>query len=1171
MKPILLTIDGLNSFSTKQVIDFEALSSRGVFGIFGKTGSGKSTVLDAITLALYGKVSRSKVKTDFINIKKRETNVSLTFDILTKKGEKRFEISRRYKLKKNNKEADSFATLIELVDGERKVVKEGTYNVDAYILELLGLSMEEFCKCIALPQGEFASFLKCKPNERIEIIGNIFDLSKYGAPLWEKVKIEVNSLEKEQVEVLGGINALNGVSDEELEIIKQSLDEKEMELKTLTEKILKLKKDISELDIISQKIAGLEENKKRLTQLEIDKIEIDKQKEDIQFFEKNKNYVDVSKKLNVLKKERELANLSINDKIIKLDNLKQELCELERTIKVLKSDYQNSLITFSKLETKSKQVEETLYRLKTLKEALINLQNDKNIIENKQNEILEKIQNLTDEQKEREIKKGDLQFELNNLLGVDEATVCVLDSEIKAIKLVERRLEDLKKETETDLNKNKIDFQNFANELSLNSKAFEKACETLGIESREDEVQIKIRKEEERKAELDKIIFSMKNLDNEKEEYNKRIEELKIKILGFDKNIDEEKTKLLSVEKELSKVNAELNKLEEEKDGYIGEHFMDLLIDQVNIGDVCPVCRSNVIQKSPYKKADASGFYAQQKILMSNKKQIETLKSKVEFQISKLTSRIEFEQDEIKKLNDYITINAKKKDALLKQYVDINDEKMQNFYKIVENNEKMYKNLLKLDLIQKKLSEDKLTLEIKKSASGAYILSKKEFIESITELQRGLLKIIAEKELQLYNGSSESDDKKELFEKKKMIEQQIEILVTDETKFISKMNELKIMLSEINNKLILVNEKIDNNISEANRLNHSIPEEFKNVVDVKEVVNEKNKQNKLLADTFDKTTENLKDKQDTYNKIEREMVLLNQKIELLNENIKEIEESYIDFSEEDKIKFDMLYTQFEGDKLTLIKERFEDFDKEYILVENEIKEKERLKESVNFDENLLSDKKNNLKMLEQKKELLIVDCAKMQENVENMSKNLINLNILNEKLHKIEYKLKLANELKDLLRGRKLEEYVAEEFMQNIVDIASSKLDLLLEGRFELKFENSEFVVIDNFNDGIVRSVTTLSGGELFVVSLSLALAISESIVNLSNRNFDFFFLDEGFGSLDSELCETVVSSLYKLQSQNITIGVISHVPELQEKIKNKILIKKTESEGSCISYVYDF
>ena len=81
MKPLKLTIKGLNSFAEAQTIDFEELSSKGIFGIFGPTGSGKSTILDGITLALYGDLARKS--NGFVNSKEevRQANISLVFQI----------------------------------------------------------------------------------------------------------------------------------------------------------------------------------------------------------------------------------------------------------------------------------------------------------------------------------------------------------------------------------------------------------------------------------------------------------------------------------------------------------------------------------------------------------------------------------------------------------------------------------------------------------------------------------------------------------------------------------------------------------------------------------------------------------------------------------------------------------------------------------------------------------------------------------------------------------------------------------------------------------------------------------------------------------------------------------------------------------------------------------
>ena len=79
MRPIRLELSGLNSYTDKQVIDFKKLTSRGLFGIFGNTGSGKSTILDAITIALYGDISRKT--TDYINSNCDKAVVKYEFEI----------------------------------------------------------------------------------------------------------------------------------------------------------------------------------------------------------------------------------------------------------------------------------------------------------------------------------------------------------------------------------------------------------------------------------------------------------------------------------------------------------------------------------------------------------------------------------------------------------------------------------------------------------------------------------------------------------------------------------------------------------------------------------------------------------------------------------------------------------------------------------------------------------------------------------------------------------------------------------------------------------------------------------------------------------------------------------------------------------------------------------
>jgi len=177
-------------------------------------------------------------------------------------------------------------------------------------------------------------------------------------------------------------------------------------------------------------------------------------------------------------------------------------------------------------------------------------------------------------------------------------------------------------------------------------------------------------------------------------------------------------------------------------------------------------------------------------------------------------------------------------------------------------------------------------------------------------------------------------------------------------------------------------------------------------------------------------------------------------------------------------------------------------------------------------------------------------------------------NLLEREERSITKQTEVAERLKKLLDGNKFMDFVAEEYLQNVALNASGRLLTLTDGRYFLRYEGGAvgFVVGDNFNGGNTRGVYTMSGGETFLVSLSLALSLSSEICARSLRPIEFFFLDEGFGTLDEKLVDVVMDSLERLKSENFSIGIISHVEELKHRIVKKLLVKKaTEEHGSQI------
>jgi exonuclease SbcC len=160
----------------------------------------------------------------------------------------------------------------------------------------------------------------------------------------------------------------------------------------------------------------------------------------------------------------------------------------------------------------------------------------------------------------------------------------------------------------------------------------------------------------------------------------------------------------------------------------------------------------------------------------------------------------------------------------------------------------------------------------------------------------------------------------------------------------------------------------------------------------------------------------------------------------------------------------------------------------------------------------------------------------------------------------------------------KLETYVQMTYFDRIIARANTRFMLMSGGQYELvrkeDAENKksqsglELDVIDHYN-GTKRSVRSLSGGESFKASLSLALGMSDEIQASSGGiRPDTMFVDEGFGSLDGESLDQAIKALMQLSEGNKLVGIISHVDELKQRIDKQVVITKEKTGGSKIDLV---
>lgn len=157
----------------------------------------------------------------------------------------------------------------------------------------------------------------------------------------------------------------------------------------------------------------------------------------------------------------------------------------------------------------------------------------------------------------------------------------------------------------------------------------------------------------------------------------------------------------------------------------------------------------------------------------------------------------------------------------------------------------------------------------------------------------------------------------------------------------------------------------------------------------------------------------------------------------------------------------------------------------------------------------------------------------------------------------------------NLFKGAGFVQYVSSIYLKQLCDHANVRFHRMTRNQLSLQLnENNDFEIIDYLNEGRSRSVKTLSGGQAFQVSLSLALALAESVQANAQADKNFFFIDEGFGTQDTESVNIVFETLTNLMKENRIVGIISHVEELKEKIPTALNIIKDEERGSLIEMV---
>ncbi len=524
MRPIKLTICGINSYVTQQVVDFKKLSEGNLFGIFGATGSGKSTILDSIIIALYGTSDRDNLS-NLININSKDAYIKFEFELERDGKINSYEVVRNYRLRPSGLTSGAYLT----DKNTKEVLGDSTDIVNSQLEMLLGISKKEFLKCIALPQNEFDKFLLDTPSERKKSIARLFNIENFGELLNKKVKSRLDVLTTKDEELEKQLNMFNEITDESQKQLEHDIRTDERESVKLTRLIEKLSDEVKDADEFIVKLKSFNDAKTALSDINSKVEYYDTLSKDLDKYAKNKEslanvellnnqtaeldkvktklktcnielsadkikYANLDRKYIDIKSERELQNVNLNVFKLSIEKKKvmtEELAKLEVELKEYKEKHSKKLDELLILTEHIKKVEGNTNRtnkdiekvkneLKDIEEILKQLTEIRVYNESKEfAKGLKDIKSSIDKDSLDEVKYYQIYNNVHELLIKINKLLSDCNSKIKKRKLI---LEDLKIEEDgiDDLYKRMIKRQNtLINDLNVLNKKYTDNCALL--------------------------------------------------------------------------------------------------------------------------------------------------------------------------------------------------------------------------------------------------------------------------------------------------------------------------------------------------------------------------------------------------------------------------------------------------------------------------------------------------------------------------------------------------------------------------------------------------------------------------------------------------------------------------------------------------------------------
>ncbi|WP_299188560.1 SbcC/MukB-like Walker B domain-containing protein [uncultured Psychrobacter sp.] len=1294
MRLIELRLKNLNSLKGEWHIDFSAPAflNEGIFAITGQTGAGKTTILDAICLALYSQTPRLGDITGSTNEIMTQGTGECSAEVIIEIDSTRYQCSwyqhRAHKKAKGNLLPIKHE-ISEVKTG--KVLEEKKSKTSAYIQDLIGMDFNQFTRSIMLAQGSFAAFLKSDIGDRAAILEKIT-----GTAIYAKISLNVHEKKRFEEEVLGklqaGVNSLSllNLEDEkllaaDLEILNQQQSKQRQTFKTLSEQlqwldsVQQLQKNLSnyqaEFAAAQQTQTDFIPKAERLD-LANKALEIDGPFRELNYSREMVTRLGVEQQglLNKIPSQQEAqveASIHLND-VNAIE--KQATNNLQATLPIIAKTRE--------LDAEIKQQSYSLADDNQRKDVLVNNTQGlrQEIASHKQTEQETKAQLSS-------IEKYFSDYQELNDLDTDMATFDSSCSRLKAllednVSLAVDKRAQVNQSSQLQAHFDKLSKQHDADSLSIT----EQREQLVSVQQQQDALIEKqslasMRFEQEQINEINNQLVQASSALQKTAEQTKKIKQIKLALPTLNKDLADLEKLIVRHQSDIQDAKFKRQEKLEHLNLLQKVAKLEDYIAELKDGTPCPLCGAHehpygkhhplldrshhdTGQHQPSKTQQTQQQIAELETVVDN---LEQALSKYNFEYATKKETLNNQEQQLaplqqqsktlyRDIQEYIAVLFEPKnnyseiiEAIIHPLTQIMDngndtthvdhslsllnstkqklaEHKQSLKTIVVEYEHLTESAAKLSIVieadekqQQAVSRDinNLTTDIKLNTQKIDGIKDKitanfsELAPLMTTVSSLTHKYPADKykeHLNLttaLNAADLSDALKQLgdsFDKQRVMDsadynhhieklrQQRNALNQLKRQF----NEQKNSQQQLTNTLSSVTAQIEtqqirlsNDETALNELERLIAHKTKAIEQLKQDRNE------IFAD---KNTDNEENKlRDAVDEAKAKQVVAQRQLDTVQQALEQLKLREEQLATERQSAINTLNTQQDTFANLLAESQFID-EAAFVSARLPKEEREALHIRKLEINNALHQAKLQLDSTQQALEQKLANpmTDKSQETLASQHQQIqTDIDELNQKIGAIDQKLKdnddrkgkqaaqliAIDEQKQKLQvwqqlhtligsadGKKYRTFAQGLTFEVMIGHANSQLQKMSD-RYLLIHDDSnplELNVIDNYQGGDIRSTKNLSGGEGFIISLALALGLSQMASH--NIRVDSLFLDEGFGTLDEDSLDIALDTLTSLQQEGKLIGVISHVQALKDRILTQIKVEKLSGGFSQIS-----